>query len=76
MRRSIGLGGIGEQMDRPSSTRTFFLFTTAATDMLPQDNEVSEARFVTIDEALQLLTHPKDKEFLQSVRAKVEAALQ
>ncbi len=42
--------------------------------MHPQDKEVTEARFVTIDEALTMLTHPKDAEFLRSVRSKIEEA--
>lgn len=71
MRRSIGLDGKGENMDRPESTRTLYLFTTSATELAPEDDEVSEARFVTIKEALELLTHPKDKEFLEGVRDKI-----
>jgi len=71
MRRSIGQGGVGENMDRPASTRTLYLFTTTATTLAPQDDEVTEARFVSIDEALAMLTHPKDKEFLASVRDKI-----
>jgi 8-oxo-dGTP pyrophosphatase MutT (NUDIX family) len=71
MRRSIGHNGIGEDMDRPESKRTFYLFTTEKTEMDPQDAEVTKAEFVTVDEALDMLTHPKDKEFLQSVREKL-----
>jgi hypothetical protein len=33
---------------------------------------VTEVRFVSIDEALAMLTHPKDAEFLASVRSKIE----
>lgn len=68
VRRSIGRDGTGEDMSRPPSTRTFYLFTTEATTLTPQDSEVTEARFVTVEEALELLTHPKDKEFLVSIR--------
>ena len=68
VRRSIGKNGIGEDTTRPPSTRTFYLFTTEKTEMAPHDTEVSEARFVSIDEALKLLTHPKDAEFLESIR--------
>jgi len=75
-RRQIGKGGIGEVMDRAPGTRTIFLFSTGQKDIKPQDGEIVEVRWVTIDEALELLTHPKDKEFLESVRAKVEAAIQ
>jgi len=73
MRYSIGKGGIGEDTSIPPSTRNLFLFKTSETNLRPEDTEVSEARFVTIDEALALLTHPKDVEFLKSIRTKVEA---
>ncbi len=74
-RYSIGRDGTGEDTSRPESTRTFYLFATHATEMHPEDNEVSEARFVIIDEALELLTHPKDKEFLASIRERIEDAV-
>ena len=67
-RYSIGKDGTGEDTSRPASTRTLFLFTTDKTELTPQDAEVTEARFVSIDEALKMLTHPKDAEFLESVR--------
>ena len=75
VRYSIGRDGTGEDTTRPPSTRTFYLFTTAATEAMPQDDEVTEVRFVTIDEAMNLLTHPKDKEFLASVRERIEDAV-
>jgi 8-oxo-dGTP diphosphatase len=74
-RRRIGKGGIGEDMDHPETTRTIFLFTTTQQELKAQDDEVIEARWVTIDEALDLLKHPKDKEFLASVREKIENAV-
>src|ERR1700748_3163642 len=64
VRRSIGRDGMSEDASRPPSTRTLYLFTTTAQELVPEDAEVSEARFVTVDEAIELLTHPKDKEFL------------
>jgi 8-oxo-dGTP diphosphatase len=75
MRRSIARNGIGEDESVPESSRTLYLFYTNETVMHPQDKEVSEARFVPIDQALELLTHPKDREFLASVRSKVEAVI-
>jgi 8-oxo-dGTP pyrophosphatase MutT (NUDIX family) len=74
-RRTIAEGGIGEVMERPESTRTLFLFTTTEEDIRPQDGEIVAVRWVTIDEALQLLTHPKDREFLQSKRKDIEDAV-
>ncbi|MEK7109490.1 MAG: NUDIX domain-containing protein [Patescibacteria group bacterium] len=74
-RYSIGQDGIGETKEWGSRRRTFFLFTTA--EELPgafndPDGEITAVQFVTLDEALTLLTHPKDKEFLASVRSKIE----
>ena len=75
VRRSIGKDGTGEDTTRPPSTRTFYLFTTDKTELAPIDDEVTETRWVTIEEALGLLTHPKDKDFLESVRDKISAAI-
>jgi 8-oxo-dGTP pyrophosphatase MutT (NUDIX family) len=72
-RHSLNRDASGEDMSRPPGTRTFFLFTTTQTVLASQDAEVTQTRWVTIDEALSLLTHPKDAEFLQSVRQKVES---
>ncbi len=77
-RKSIGLDGRGETDMFGSRLRTFFLFTTQESALAPKDpdHEITQVRFVTIDEALALLTHPKDREFLLSVRPRIEAALQ
>jgi bis(5'-nucleosidyl)-tetraphosphatase len=71
-RYSIDKAGTGEDTSRPPSTRNLFLFRTHADTLNPIDTEVSEARFVTVDEALAMLTHPKDAEFLRSVRDKIK----
>lgn len=71
-RYSIGRDGIGEQVDIGLRKRTFFLFKTSQTRLTPQDGEVTKVQFCDIDEAIALLTHPKDREFLQKVRSKVE----
>lgn len=73
-RPSIGLDGTGENPDWPASKRTFFLFTTAQTEFHfhDPDGEITAVRWVTVDEALELLTHPKDKEFLTSIRGKIK----
>ncbi len=75
VRRSIAKDGTGEDMSRPPSTRTFYLFTTDKTEMKPEDAEITETRFVTIEEALTLLTHPKDRDFLESVRDTISASI-
>lgn len=73
-RRSIGLEGVGET-DAPARRRTLYLFRTDQ-ELRPQDDaEITGARWVSIDEALSLLTHPKDREFLASVRDTIEACL-
>ncbi len=77
-RYSIGLDGVGESKDWGSRKRTMFLFRLLHNvPFAPHDpdGEVTDARWVTVDEALALLTHPKDKEFLESVRNKIEDAL-
>lgn len=73
-RYSIGKNGIGENKEWGKRRRTFFLFHTEETTLAPSisGGEISRARFVSIDEALALLTHPKDREFLESVRATID----
>lgn len=67
-RYRIGEGGVGEDRNELKSI-TMFLFRTSQTDLHPLDPDNPEARWVTMEEALQLLTHPKDKEFLEKVRS-------
>lgn len=47
---------------------TVMLFTTTETELFPADPRIREARWVTPDEAIEMLGAPKDQEFLQSVR--------
>ena len=76
VRRSIAKGGVGEDPVLPARTRTMFLFRTGETQLAPTDmREVTDVRWVSLDEALGLLTHQKDKEFLASVRTVIEACL-
>jgi 8-oxo-dGTP pyrophosphatase MutT (NUDIX family) len=75
-RYSIAKDGVSEQIETGVRKRTLFLFKTNQNELTPHDDEVTNAKFVTLEEALALLTHPKDKEFLESVREKVESALQ
>ncbi len=75
IRNSIGKDGRGENKDWPPSKRTFFLFKTNETALAPQHDphgEITQARWVTTDEALTILTHPKDAEFLKSIRGTIE----
>lgn len=70
-RYSIGQDGTGENRALPIGRRTFFLFHTDEAGFNPTDPEITEARWATVDEALALLTHPKDVEFLASIRDRV-----
>jgi 8-oxo-dGTP pyrophosphatase MutT (NUDIX family) len=75
VRRSIGKDGTGENMEYPPTERTLFLFRTAATELPAQIDpmgEITASRFVTVEEAFALLSHPKDKEFLAGIRSKIE----
>ena len=76
-RYSIGPHGQGEATDWGLRRRTLFLFTTHATvaELRPIDSEVTQVGYFTLDEAVEKLTHPKDKEFLRTYREKVENAL-
>lgn len=46
---------------------TMYLFTTDGLALQPMDPRVKDAKWVSKDEAAQLLTNPKDQEFLVSV---------
>lgn len=77
-RYSIGLDGIGENKEWGSRKRTFFLFK-ALEDIPPDfndpDGEITAVRWATPEEALELLTHPKDKEFLEKNIPKIKAII-
>jgi len=76
-RYSIGKDGVGETQEWGSKKRTFFLYTTDHTELRPQDpdGEVTRARWVSLSDIPGLLTHPKDKEFFESVLPKIKAIL-
>jgi 8-oxo-dGTP diphosphatase len=64
-RYRIGTGGVGE--DRSQLKRIhMFLFTTQHTELNPIDPENTEARWVSRDQVIDVLTHMKDKEFMES----------
>lgn len=73
-RYSLGLDGKSENKDWGLRRRTLFLFKTPQTEfrLNPHDEEVTDMRWVTLDEAAELLSHPKDKEFLEFVRKRIE----
>jgi len=69
-RHRIGLNG-GEDTSE-LKTITFFLYTTTEYTLKPIDPENPEARWVDVDSVIELLTHPKDKEFFRSVSDQVK----
>lgn len=66
-RYKIGKNG-GEDM-KEWKVIIFFLFKTKQNDLCPRDLSNPEARWVHPDEVENLLTHPKDKAFFQSIRS-------
>ncbi len=76
-RYSIGPNGVGEVTKWGLRRRTLFLFSTraAASELQPIDQEATRVGYFTLDQALELLTHPKDKDFLNLVRDRVAAAV-
>lgn len=73
-RYSISKDGLGENKEWGLQKKTLFLFTTSRSELPHRDpdSEITEVRFATLDEAYDLLTHPKDKEFLNTVRSILE----
>lgn len=47
-----------------------FLFKTLEINLHPKDSNNPEARWVSKDEVSDLLTHPKDKDFFETVKEK------
>lgn len=60
----IGKNGKGQDQSELKSI-TIFLFKAFQRKLKPEDPDNPEARWVSPSEAVNLLTHPKDKEFLQ-----------
>lgn len=73
-RYRIGKNGEGEDLSSLREIR-MFLFTTTATELRPTDPENPEARWVSAEEAVTMLTHTKDKEFLKSHLATIKNVL-
>lgn len=71
-RYSIGKDGVGENRELPIGKRTIFLFTTNEEAFNPTDAEITDIRWASIEEAIELLTHPTDAAFLASVSARIQ----
>jgi len=77
-RYSIGKDGTGEDRGRGLRRRIFFLFRTRQATLKPQETEgeITEARFVSPDEVLAMLTHPKDRAFFEQHMEEITALQQ
>lgn len=73
-RHRIGKGGKGEDASE-LKTITFFLYQTDETQLNPLDPHNPEARWLAPEDVADLLTHPKDKAFYQSVLPQIQALL-
>ncbi len=65
------IGKSGGEDEAELKVITIFLFHTKQTDLKPIDPENPEAKWVKKEDVVNLLTHPKDKEFWLSVIASV-----
>ena len=66
----IGKGGKVEDKNELKSIH-MFLFRTDEIELAPQDAENPEARWVAPDSVVDLLTHPRDREFFNSIRFEI-----
>ena len=66
-RYRIGKSGIGEDMSELKEIH-MFLFTTDEDSLAPVDPGNPEARWIPIPQVTALLTHPKDREFFESIK--------
>jgi len=65
------IGRHGGEDRSESKTITIFLFTTNQDDLSPVDPGNPETRWVDPNKVSDLLSHPKDKEFYNSIQAQV-----
>lgn len=65
-RYRIGPGGVGEDKTELKEI-VIFLFATTETKLKPEDPQNPEAKWVAKEAVPSWLTHPKDREFFQSV---------
>lgn len=54
---------------------TVLLFSAPARPLLPEDPDNPEARWVTVEDALTLLTHPADCEFVEQNQYRIRTAM-
>jgi len=68
-RHKIGVNG-GEDKSE-LKTITIYLYTTPENKLHPIDPDNPEARWVNVNSVAELLTHPKDKKFFESILSEV-----
>jgi ADP-ribose pyrophosphatase YjhB (NUDIX family) len=68
-RHRIGVNGQEETNELKHIT--IFLYRTLQQKLAPEDPDNPEARWVNQAEVSSLLTHPKDKEFFESIRSEL-----
>lgn len=73
-RPTIKKGGTGDDWSRMKQI-TFYLFSTKQKDLQPFDPHNPEARWVNIDEAVNLLFHKLDKKFLIDNKQRILLAI-
>lgn len=73
-RYKIGKNGIGEDKSSPKHI-TIFLLTTNQTSLAPEDPRHPEARWVAPEAVAELLTHPKDRAFYESIMPEMKEML-
>jgi 8-oxo-dGTP diphosphatase len=54
---------------------TMYLFTTNQRELRPMDPRTPEAQWVPKEKVIELLTHPKDQEFFESVMPELNVLL-
>lgn len=69
----LKIGPAGGETGAELKHLTFFLFRSAARPLIPADADIPEARWVAAEEAVTLLTHPKDREFLSDLLPALKA---
>lgn len=62
------IGQNGEDDQSEFKTITFYLFKTSQNSLKPIDSDNPEARWVAKESVVELLTHPKDKEFFLTIK--------
>lgn len=68
VRNKISKDGINEIPDSPREIHWFLFSTDDEGRLTPLDEDNPEARWVTYQEALAMLTHPRDRKFLEEHR--------